>query len=152
MAINTKTIGELLEYGQTLFETNLIYFGHGTDNAWDEAVYLLSHVLDLPPNADRSLLDNAVSKDDQEKIKALYQQRIDKRIPAPYITQQAWFCTLPFYVDERVIIPRSPLPNLFTISFNPGALKHQRRFSTFVPAVAVSVLPAPTPFKRLKWC
>ena len=119
MAINTKTIGELLEYGQTLFETNPIYFGHGTDNAWDEAVYLLSHVLDLPPDADRSLLDNAVSKDDQEKIKALYQQRIDKRIPAPYITQQAWFCTLPFYVDERVIIPRSPIAELIYNQFQP---------------------------------
>ena len=64
MAINTKTIGELLEYGQTLFETNPIYFGHGTDNAWDEAVYLLSHVLDLPPDADHSLLDNALSSNE----------------------------------------------------------------------------------------
>ena len=60
MSSHTKTIGEMLEYGQTLFEESDIYFGHGTDNAWDEAVYLLSYVLDLPPDADRSLLDNKI--------------------------------------------------------------------------------------------
>ena len=73
MSAQTKTIGEMLEYGQKLFEQSDIYFGHGTDNAWDEAVYLLSSVLKLPPDADRSLLDNSVSADDQEKITALYQ-------------------------------------------------------------------------------
>ena len=49
MLTPTKTIGEMLEYGQILFEQSDVYFGHGTDNAWDEAVYLISHVLDLPP-------------------------------------------------------------------------------------------------------
>jgi len=119
LSANTETIGDMLEYGQKQFEQSDLYFGHGTDNAWDEAVYLLSSVLDLPPNADRSLLDNLVSIDDQKKIKALYQRRINERVPAPYITKKAWFCSLPFYVDERVIVPRSPIAELIYNQFQP---------------------------------
>ena len=117
----------MLEYGQMLFEQSDIYFGHGTDNAWDEAVYLLSSVLKLPPDADRSLLDNSVSADDEEKITALYQRRIDERVPAPYITKQAWFCTLPFYVDERVIVPRSPIAELIYNQFQPWCTESPKK-------------------------
>ena len=127
MSSPTKTIGEMLEYGQTLFEQSDIYFGHGTDNAWDEAVYLLSHVLDLPPDADRSLLDNSIPVAEQNKIEALFQRRIDERVPAPYITQQAWFCSLPFYVDERVIVPRSPIAELIYNQFQPWCGNEPRR-------------------------
>ena len=127
MSLQTKTIGELLEYGQSLFEQSGIYFGHGTDNAWDEAVYLLSSVLNLPPDADRSLLDNLVSDEDQQQIKALYQRRIEERVPAPYITQQAWFCTLPFYVDQRVIVPRSPIAELIYNQFQPWCVTSPKK-------------------------
>ena len=127
MSAQTKTVGEMLEYGQMLFEQSDIYFGHGTDNAWDEAVYLLSSVLKLPPDADRSLLDNSVTADDQEKITALYQRRIDERVPAPYITKQAWFCTLPFYVDERVIVPRSPIAELIYNQFQPWCTESPKK-------------------------
>jgi ribosomal protein L3 glutamine methyltransferase len=127
LSAQTKTVGEMLEYGQKLFEQSDIYFGHGTDNAWDEAVYLLSSILNLPPDADRSLLDNSVSADDQEKITALYQRRIDERVPAPYITKQAWFCTLPFYVDERVIVPRSPIAELIYNQFQPWCTESPKK-------------------------
>jgi ribosomal protein L3 glutamine methyltransferase len=127
LSAQTKTVGEMLEYGQMLFEQSDIYFGHGTDNAWDEAVYLLSSVLKLPPDADRSLLDNSVSADDEEKITALYQRRIDERVPAPYITKQAWFCTLPFYVDERVIVPRSPIAELIYNQFQPWCTESPKK-------------------------
>ena len=127
MSTPTKTIGEMLEYGQTLFEQSDIYFGHGTDNAWDEAVYLLSHVLDLPPDADRSLLENSIPEAEQNKIEALFQRRIDERVPAPYITKQAWFCSLPFYVDERVIVPRSPIAELIYNQFQPWCGNEPRR-------------------------
>jgi ribosomal protein L3 glutamine methyltransferase len=127
LSAQTKTIGEMLEYGQKLFEQSDIYFGHGTDNAWDEAVYLLSSVLRMPPDADRSLLDNSVSADDEEKITALYQRRIDERVPAPYITKQAWFCTLPFYVDERVIVPRSPIAELIYNQFQPWCTESPKK-------------------------
>ena len=127
MSAQTKTVGEMLEYGQMLFEQSDIYFGHGTDNAWDEAVYLLSSVLKLPPDADHSLLDNSVSADDEEKITTLYQRRIDERVPAPYITKQAWFCTLPFYVDERVIVPRSPIAELIYNQFQPWCTESPKK-------------------------
>jgi ribosomal protein L3 glutamine methyltransferase len=123
----TKTIGEMLEYGQILFEQSDVYFGHGTDNAWDEAVYLLSHVLDLPPDADRSLLENSISEAEQNKIEALFQRRINERVPAPYITKQAWFCSLPFYVDERVIVPRSPIAELIYNQFQPWCGNEPRK-------------------------
>ncbi len=115
----TATVAAMLEYGQSLFESQGLYFGHGTTNAWDEAVYLLSFALQLPPNADRSVLTQALSNEEQASIKALFERRISERIPAPYITGQAWFCGLPFIVDERVLIPRSPIAELITNGFEP---------------------------------
>lgn len=109
----------MLEYGENLFQQSDIYFGHGTDNAWDEAVYLLSAALDLPPQADRSLLSRSLTSAEQQQIKALFERRVKERVPAPYITHQAWFCSLPFYVDERVIVPRSPIAELIYNQFQP---------------------------------
>ena len=62
------TIAQMLEHGQALFDQSGLYFGHGTDNSWDEAVYLLSYVLDLGPNADRSLLENELTESQQQAI------------------------------------------------------------------------------------
>ena len=121
------SIGSLLEQGQALFENSQLYFGHGTDNAWDEAVYLLSHVLDLPPQADRSLLEKPLSASQVHQIEALFNRRVTERVPAPYITQQAWFCSLPFYVDQRVIIPRSPIAELIYNQFQPWCLSPPER-------------------------
>ena len=113
------TVATMLEQGQQQFETAQIYFGHGTTSALDEAVYLLSHVLDLPPDADRSLLSQVLTDQQQADIQALYQRRVSERIPAPYLTGTAWFCGLPFKVDKRVIIPRSPLAELVYNGFQP---------------------------------
>jgi ribosomal protein L3 glutamine methyltransferase len=113
------TVAAMLEQGEQQFEKAQIYFGHGTTNAWDEAVYLLSFVLNMPPDADRSLLDQVLTTEQLMAIQALYQRRITERIPAPYLTGTAWFCGLPFYVDERVIIPRSPLAELIYNGFQP---------------------------------
>ena len=119
MSTNQHSIGSMLEYGENLFQQSDIYFGHGTDNAWDEAVYLLSAALDLPPQADRSLLSRSLTSAEQQQIKALFERRVKERVPAPYITHQAWFCSLPFYVDERVIVPRSPIAELIYNQFQP---------------------------------
>jgi ribosomal protein L3 glutamine methyltransferase len=123
----TLTVAAMLEYGQTLFESQGIYFGHGTTNAWDEAVYLLSFVLQLPPNADRSVLDQELTKDQQVSIQALFKRRISERIPAPYLTGQAWFCGLTFIVDERVLIPRSPIAELIMNGFEPWCESEPRQ-------------------------
>ena len=123
MSTNDHSIASMLEYGKNLFEQNNIYFGHGTDNPWDEAVYLLSSVLDLPPEADRSLLTQKLSETQQQQIQALFERRVKERVPAPYITNQAWFCSLPFYVDKRVIIPRSPIAELIYNGFQPWCIE-----------------------------
>ncbi len=121
------TVAAMLAQGEQLFNEAQIYFGHGTTNAWDEAVYLLSYVLDLPPDADRSLLIQPLSSEQQASIQALYQRRIDERIPAPYLTGRAWFCGLPFTVDERVIVPRSPIAELVFNGFQPWCEQEPRR-------------------------
>ena len=113
------TVAAMLELGEQQFETAQIYFGHGTTSAWDEAVYLLSFVMNLPPDADRSLLDQVLTAEQHRAILELYQRRVTERIPAPYLTGTAWFCGLPFHVDERVIIPRSPLAELIYNGFRP---------------------------------
>ena len=122
MSKPTQTIATMLDQGVALFESKQVYFGHGTDNAWDEAVYLLCHELGLPPDADRSLLDKPVSDDQVTCIQSLFQRRVEERLPAPYLTGQAWFCSLPFYVDQRVIIPRSPIAELIYNQFQPWCL------------------------------
>lgn len=116
---SNMTVGQMLERGQALFDNSGLYFGHGTDNSWDEAVYLLSFALDLSPDADRSLLEKTLSEHQQQQIEDLFARRISERIPAPYLTGRAWFCGLPFNVDERVIIPRSPTAELIMTGFQP---------------------------------
>lgn len=113
------TVQDLLLFGETLFSNSEIYFGHGTDSAWDEAVCLLSFVLGLPPNADTSVLNKKLTKSQISEAKCLFERRVSERLPAPYLTGQAWFCGLPFMVDSRVLIPRSPIAHLVMNYFEP---------------------------------
>jgi len=124
---SAPTVGQMLERGQSLFEKSGLYFGHGTDNSWDEAVYLLSFVLDLSPDADRAVLEKVLTEQQQQEIEDLYARRISERIPAPYLTGRAWFCGLPFNVDQRVIIPRSPIAELIMTGFQPWCASEPSR-------------------------
>ena len=124
---NAPTVAQMLERGQSLFEKSGLYFGHGTDNSWDEAVYLLSFVLDLSPDADRAVLEKVLTEQQQQEIEDLYARRISERIPAPYLTGRAWFCGLPFNVDQRVIIPRSPIAELIMTGFQPWCASEPSR-------------------------
>ena len=121
------TVRDLLELGESLFTGSELYFGHGTDSAWDEAVCLLLFALGLDTDTDRSVLDKKLTDIEQRDIKSLFNRRIQERVPAPYITGQAWFCGLPFIVDERVIIPRSPIAELIMNYFEPWLLKIPQR-------------------------
>ena len=122
-----NTIGEVLKHGEAVFSQSDIYFGHGTDNAWDEAVSLLLYALNLDANADRSILDAEITDQQMRDVFALFDRRLKERIPAPYLTGQAWFCGLPFIVDSRVIIPRSPIAQLITDYFEPWLTKTPSR-------------------------
>ena len=93
-------------------------FGHGSVEAYDEAAYLLLHALHLPLDRLEPFLDAKLTQDEREKLRELFTRRIDERIPAAYLTHEAWIGDFRFYVDERVIIPRSFIAELI-----PGALE-----------------------------
>lgn len=96
-----------------------IYYGHGTDNAWDEAVALVMQILHLPSEIDISLLNSALVQSEKDALVDAIQRRVVDKQPLPYITHRAWFCDLEFYVDDRVLIPRSPIAELIQSEFLP---------------------------------
>jgi ribosomal protein L3 glutamine methyltransferase len=116
---NLQTIRDFIRYATSCFNEFGLYYGHGTDNAWDEAVALILHALHLPHDIDPIVLDGRLSEAEQKKLAQLIELRIKKRIPLPYLTHVAWFAGLPFYVDERVLIPRSSMAELILNRFQP---------------------------------
>ena len=114
------SVAGALEAMTARFEEAGLYFGHGVDNAWDEAVVLLLSVLGIPPDqAGRELLERCLSARQAESVESLARRRIEERLPAPYLTGEAWFCGLRFLVDTNVLIPRSPIAELIDNGFRP---------------------------------
>lgn len=113
------TIRDYIRFGVSQFNAADLYFGHGTDNAWDEAISLILHTLHLPHDINPIIMDARLTNTEREKIYHLIQRRVHERVPVPYLTQQAWFAGLSFYVDERVLIPRSPIAELIENQFQP---------------------------------
>lgn len=108
MPLNTfNTIRDFLRYSVSEFRKSNLFFGHGTNNAYDEAVCLLLQTLDLPIDQLEPYLDAKLLQSEKELILFRIKERIDKRIPLPYITNKAYLQGFEFYVDKRVIIPRS---------------------------------------------
>jgi len=96
-----------------------VFFGHGTDNARDEAASLVYHVLGLPHDSPPRALRRHATAAELARLETVLKRRIDERIPLPYLIHEAWFAGLPFYVDERVLIPRSPFAELIANRFSP---------------------------------
>ncbi|MBQ1783121.1 MAG: 50S ribosomal protein L3 N(5)-glutamine methyltransferase [Gammaproteobacteria bacterium] len=113
------TIRDLVRFLTSRFTAAELYFGHGTDNPWDEAVALITHVLHLPPDADNKISDCRLLDSEKSEILELARRRIDERMPLPYLTHRAWFAGLEFYIDERVLIPRSPMAELLAANLEP---------------------------------
>ncbi len=113
------TIADWIRYCASSFERAGVFFGHGTENAWDEAVQLVLQVLSLPLDAHSAVLNCRVVHAERECLADALRQRVQERKPLPYITQQAWCMGLPFYVDERVLIPRSPFAEWIAKQFSP---------------------------------
>lgn len=96
-----------------------LYYGHGTDNAWDDIRSLILRSLSLPYDVDESLLSGRLTSSEKKYLCQQLEKRINQRVPVPYLIKEAYFCGLSFYVDERVLIPRSPIAELITEQFAP---------------------------------
>lgn len=116
-----STIGDWVRFGASWMNFNGCFFGHGTDNALDEALVLMSHIIHLPVESARHFLNQRLTVSEIEQFKTLLDARTHQRIPAPYLTHEAWFAGLSFYVDQRVLIPRSPLAEVIEHGFEPWA-------------------------------
>ncbi len=114
-----QTIGDFIRWSVSRFNQSEVYFGHGTDNPWDESVALVMFALSLPLDIGGQVKDARLTTSEKKVIVELVQRRIEERIPAAYITNQGWFNGLPFYVDERVLVPRSPIAELISAEFQP---------------------------------
>ena len=113
------TVRDLIEQGVRRLKRARVFFGHGTDNAWDDAVALVWHALGLSYDVTDEVYQRRVSQKDQARVEALIERRITERIPAVYLTGETWFAGLPFKVDPRVLIPRSPIAELIEQRFEP---------------------------------
>jgi len=113
------TVGELIASVARRLRRARVCFGHGTDNAHDEAAALVLHAGKLPFDAPPRFFRRRVSAAGRERVETLLRRRIDERVPLAYLTHEAWFAGLPFYVDERVLIPRSAIAELIERRFAP---------------------------------
>ncbi len=114
-----STLRDLLRFGVSRFNEAGLFFGHGTHNAYDEAAYLILHSLHLPPDTLDPFLDARLTSSEMERVLHILERRVTERIPAAYLTNEAWLGDFRFYVDERVIVPRSFIAELLREQLSP---------------------------------
>jgi ribosomal protein L3 glutamine methyltransferase len=116
LAEELHTIRDWLRFTVSQFEASDIFFGHGTDNSYDEAVWLVMSALHLPHDTLHNFLDAVITETERKHLAHLIDQRITKHTPTAYLLREAWLRGFKFYVDERVIVPRSFIAEL--LDFN----------------------------------
>ncbi len=119
IANDLVTLRDLIRWGTSQFNAAELSFTQGMPTAIDEAVYLCLSALHLPPDFSVEYFDCVLTMDERLNVLNLFQQRIDLRKPSAYITNESWFAGLSFYVDERVLIPRSPIAEIIQHQFSP---------------------------------
>src|SRR5689334_13739647 len=107
-----RTLRDLLRFAVSRFTEAGLAFGHGCDNAYDEAAYLILHTLHLPLDRLEPFLDARLTQVEVEQVLSILERRVTERVPAAYLTGEAWLGAFRFYVDPRVIIPRSHIANV----------------------------------------
>ena len=114
-----RTLRDLMRFAVSRFNEAGVFFGHGTDNAWDEAAYLLLRCLHLPLDRLEPFLDARLTRSERARCLQLITRRIGERLPAAYLTNEAWLGEYRFYVDPRVIVPRSFIGELLRERLTP---------------------------------
>ena len=113
------TVRDHLRYAVSRFTAAGLFFGHGSDNAWDESVYLTLHTLSLPLDRLEPFLDARLLPHEKEALLEIFRRRCEERLPAAYLTNEAWLGEHRFYVDDRVIVPRSFIAELLQEQLTP---------------------------------
>jgi ribosomal protein L3 glutamine methyltransferase len=116
---NLHTVRDLMRFAVSRFNEATLFFGHGTQNAYDEAAYLILHTLHLPIDTLDPFLDARLLPQEMSAVLAQLEARVTRRIPAAYLTHEAWLGEHKFYVDERVIVPRSFISELLREQLQP---------------------------------
>ena len=114
-----STLRDLMRFSVSRFSEAGLYFGHGSDNAWDESAYLLLHTLHLPLDRLDPFMDARLTSDERAAALHIIKRRITERLPAAYLTNEAWLGDCRFYVDQRVIVPRSHIAELLREQLSP---------------------------------
>ncbi len=114
-----QTVAQLLQFCSESLESSDVFFGHGTDNAWDEAVLMVLSVAELPLGSGEDVLPLSVGAEAVARLQELLRRRIMEHEPLPYLLGRAWFAGLEFLCDQRAIIPRSPIAELILHGFRP---------------------------------
>jgi ribosomal protein L3 glutamine methyltransferase len=127
--VELQTIRDFIRWAASRMNEAGLHFGHGTEEALDEAATLVLATLHLPPDLHTDYHDCKLTAAEKEALVDVLSRRIEGRLPAAYIINEAWFAGLPFYVDERVVVPRSPIAELVVQRFypwvdSPGAVTH----------------------------
>ncbi|PKO91843.1 MAG: 50S ribosomal protein L3 N(5)-glutamine methyltransferase [Betaproteobacteria bacterium HGW-Betaproteobacteria-1] len=113
------TIRDWLRFTVSRFEDSSIFFGHGTDNAYDEAVWLVMSALHLPLDTLDNFIDARITESERKHLAHLIERRITEHVPTAYLLREAWLRGFKFYVDERVIVPRSFIAELLDDGLSP---------------------------------
>ncbi|THD42046.1 50S ribosomal protein L3 N(5)-glutamine methyltransferase [Enterobacteriaceae bacterium ML5] len=112
------TIQDMLRWTVSRLNAANVYYGHGTDNPWDEAVQLVLPSVFLPLDIPEDMHTARLTSSERHRIVERVIRRVNERVPVAYLTNKAWFCDMEFYVDERVLVPRSPIGELITHRFS----------------------------------
>ncbi len=123
------SIGDMLRWAVSRFNSADLYYGHGADNPWDEALQLIFPTLYLPIEMPTEIRSARLTLSERRLIIERINRRVDERIPVAYLTHQAWFCGREYYFDERVLVPRSPIGELIN-----------KKFATLLPRTPKHIL------------
>jgi ribosomal protein L3 glutamine methyltransferase len=141
-AADPITVEQFIRYGAQIFEDGGLWFGHGSDNSFDEAAELVFFAAGLRHEDASAAYPRELTAAQREAVLDLFERRIRERIPAAYLTRRMWFASHEFYVDERVLVPRSPIAELIEARFEPwidaGAVRRVLDIGTGSGCIAIA--------------